>query len=525
MKNMKDLLNTLVSGTCKEISEDIRIFSEKYGSKLIFEELDQDNLRTKMYEILFNHLTSSAYSSIRDRCLAALRILSRDKTELDELITNQRLDVILQYADLGPDQNVSVNTKVEALKLLYNLLFNSSKIQTTISQTSCLQRLVKHISKYGNDSPYEIKLFNIRILFLITALNVPTRSIVKDELHGDIHLTEILRNISASSQQKEERMLHDDDTVLACEILKVLFNLYIQADDSAVEEREKYKSLVSILYELFLCGSATKQEQLQSNIINLLTVIPFTSYSPIIRPVQGDNCQAVYQNMDVTAISILIKFLDQRLDLETNLLENTSPVITALIRLAKAERLIRKYVRLQVLPPLQDVMKRPEEGTTLRAKLCKLLTCPLTELRDLVAEFLFVLCKENVSRMVKYTGYGNAAGMFANKGLLGRHQQECYSSESEDSETEEYVKYKEQINPVTGCYEHPKPNPTEGMSEEQKEYEALQLVGLMDKLTREGIVQPCRIGEDGKPKPIQHVLELQSELPRQQIDRNESNSD
>lgn len=50
-----------------------------------------------------------------------------------------------------------------------------------------------------------------------------------------------------------------------------------------------------------------------------------------------------------------------------------------------------------------------------------------------------------VNRMVKYTGYGNAAGMFAAKGLLGRGQAEtAYSSESEDSETEEYKKYKEQ---------------------------------------------------------------------------------
>lgn len=40
------------------------------------------------------------------------------------------------------------------------------------------------------------------------------------------------------------------------------------------------------------------------------------------------------------------------------------------------------------------------------------------------------------------------------------------------------------INPVTGCFEHPKPNPLEGMTDEQKEYEALQLVGLVDKLTK-----------------------------------------
>lgn len=69
----------------------------------------------------------------------------------------------------------------------------------------------------------------------------------------------------------------------------------------------------------------------------------------------------------------------------------------------------------------------------------------------------------------------------------------------------------------------------EGMSEEQKEYEANQLVNLIDQmqrynkvgflvwntnsqfpLSRTGIIQPCRIGEDGRPVPIEHVLELQS---------------
>ena len=44
-----------------------------------------------------------------------------------------------------------------------------------------------------------------------------------------------------------------------------------------------------------------------------------------------------------------------------------------------------------------------------------------------------------VNRMVKYTGYGNCAGLLANRGLmLGGQGQGDYSSDSEDSETEEY---------------------------------------------------------------------------------------
>lgn len=42
--------------------------------------------------------------------------------------------------------------------------------------------------------------------------------------------------------------------------------------------------------------------------------------------------------------------------------------------------------------------------------------------------------------MVKYTGYGNCAGLLANRGiLLGGQGQGDYSSDSEDSDTEEYA--------------------------------------------------------------------------------------
>lgn len=61
--------------------------------------------------------------------------------------------------------------------------------------------------------------------------------------------------------------------------------------------------------------------------------------------------------------------------------------------------------------------------------------------RQINYEMIFI----QVSRMIKYTGYGNAAGMFASKGLLGRNSTKGnYSSDSGDSDTEEYNKYKEQ---------------------------------------------------------------------------------
>jgi hypothetical protein len=64
------------------------------------------------------------------------------------------------------------------------------------------------------------------------------------------------------------------------------------------------------------------------------------------------------------------------------------------------------------------------------------------------------------------------------------------------------------VNPVTGYVQPPSSNPLEGMSEEQKEYEAVKLAEAMNKLLDCGLIRPGTIGDDGKPRAVEHVLEL-----------------
>lgn len=47
-----------------------------------------------------------------------------------------------------------------------------------------------------------------------------------------------------------------------------------------------------------------------------------------------------------------------------------------------------------------------------------------------------------VSRFIKYTGYGNAAGLLAARGLLRGGRDSGIYSEDEESETEEYKEAK-----------------------------------------------------------------------------------
>lgn len=49
-----------------------------------------------------------------------------------------------------------------------------------------------------------------------------------------------------------------------------------------------------------------------------------------------------------------------------------------------------------------------------------------------------------VSRFIKYTGYGNAAGLLAARGLMRGGRNPTHYSEDEDSDTEEYREAKPQ---------------------------------------------------------------------------------
>merc|ERR1719187_204619 len=127
---------------------------------------------------------------------------------------------------------------------------------------------------------------------------------------------------------------------------------------------------------------------------------------------------------------------------EGNMASNMS-LLSVLYNMARALRPVIKYLKSTILPPLQasDLKAKPEEGNSLKSRLVSLLTNTTGDISTMVAELLFVLCKENVGRLIKHTGYGNAAGLLARRGLMagGRRGREGEGySEDEESDTEEY---------------------------------------------------------------------------------------
>ncbi|XP_022647938.1 synembryn-A-like isoform X2 [Varroa jacobsoni] len=462
------------------------------------------------------YVMAATEGSEEDRitALSTLRILSRDNRLTDSVFNTEVVDKLCAISKLstnsGPIEPQSTKAVLEAEKVLCNLIFHSVAIRDQCAANGTLQSLVKRMLTVG-EVCRDIQHFDMRILFGMTALKADTRTFVREELAAIPPLCEIL-----------EKLQGDSSDYLSW-ALKVLYNLTVNMDEKDKQKnKDCFGRLVAVLRQLLL--DMREDKQMVGEIINLLSNMSKTALQGILSPtIASDTKKFMHYNME--AVDILIDQLEHKLD-TPHKKEFLVPVLLCLSEASRGSRVIRKYLKSRILPPLEDVMNRPEEGDTLRNKLVRLMTSPLTEVKCAAADLLFVLCKEKVGRLIKYTGYGNAAGLLASRGLmLGGRGQGQYSSESENSDTEEYTKYKDSINPVLGCYEAPKPHPIEGMTQEQKEYEAMQLVQLMDRLTRGGVVKPCSVGEDGKPHPVDHVLQLLEQRGDLDRDLTESEED
>lgn len=97
-------------------------------------------------------LTSRSQDAIQilPDCLAAVRLLSRDKTYLNQTITNEQFESLLNIANIG-SHNVGVTDlaiSVEALKCLCNLVFQSTNCQQMCLKNAAIEGIVKRLRTY-----------------------------------------------------------------------------------------------------------------------------------------------------------------------------------------------------------------------------------------------------------------------------------------------------------------------------------------------------------------------------------------
>jgi len=506
----------------KEAENLLKQFSLKNVQATKFEMKLED--RKRVWKDVFSVLDRSELVLLQFEALNCARILSRDKSGLNETISEEMIHTLMKLGDIEA-QNVSEESAskvvLESLKVFSNLLHQSCVVQSYCTKNGFLSKILTKVTNHSKSGKQnkQSQIFDFRLLFLFTALCPEQRDVAKYNHEGLKVLREALEDILSEKSEMEEPYLAEEDCSVICEILKVVFNLTVE---TKTDETKDLILVAATLNRVLRINTNTKDFDLQlkvvNNCINVITnmegkVDAFKALlepSDILLPAEPD---VRYEGSVINTIQSFLDFLTHKIDNTlpgSTLKEDITPCLSVLWNISRSLRLVRKFLKSVILPPLTatDIKEKPEEGNSLKAKLVSLLTNTNGDISTMVAELLFVLCKENVGRLIKHTGYGNAAGLLARRGLMAGGKGAGDFSEDEESDTEEYLRERHKINPVIGCVEEPVVSPLEGMSEEQKEYEAMQLVNLMDKMQRTGLISPCRVGEDGRPEAVEHVMQL-----------------
>ncbi|KAL4613476.1 synembryn-A-like isoform X1 [Arapaima gigas] len=519
-------------------------FNREKGHCFTFNMQEQEK-RERLGELVLSFLKRDLQPSCQLACLETVRILSRDNNSLGPFSTRDAVELLSQHAGLSRSEGAvpevpDVDVAVEALKCLCNVVLNSEVAREAAARLFLVVGLAKRLKQcHGYEWSHEVRFFDLRLTFLLTALRMDVRAQLAHELRGVALLANVLdatlglrwvdtyevvrANTGDASQPAP---LEREETERAVEILKILFSITSDTNRRKVDEEEAatYRHLVAILRHCLMstADGEERTDELHRHTANLLGNLPLLCLDVLLLPrVQQGSIEYMGVNMD--SVNVLLQFMERRLDRGDKLKETLLPSLNLLTESARVHRETRKFLRMKILPPLRDVKNRPEVGSALRNKLVRLMTHIDTDVKHCAAELLFVLCKESVSRFIKYTGYGNAAGLLAARGLMQGARDPGHYSEDEDSDTEEYREARPHINPVTGRVEDNQPNPMEGMTEEQKEFEAMKLINMFDKLSRDRVIQPMKLGPDGKMTSLD-VTDLQR-LAEQEPPQNASDSE
>ncbi|XP_072564700.1 chaperone Ric-8A-like [Paramormyrops kingsleyae] len=498
----------------------LQSFNKEKGQCFTFNMKEQEE-RERLGELAMGFLSRELQPACQLACLETIRILSRDKGSLAPFCTRKAMWTLSRYAGLAghadgtTPETPDLDVTVEALKCLCNMVFTSEEAREAGAHLRLAAGLAGRLKRpRGRDWSPTVRFFDLRLTFLLSALCLDVRAQLAQELRGVSLLSSVLDDTLGLCWLGTFEVVRPDapgaaappplgreETEHAMEILKILFNITLGTSHRKVDEEEAavYRHLVAILRQCLMsvADGEDRTEEFHSHTVNLLGNLPLLCLDVLLLPkLQQASIEYLGVNMD--SVSILLQFMERRLDRGNKLRETLLPCLNLLTESARVHRETRKFLRSRILPPLRDVKNRPEVGNALRNKLVRLMTHIDTDVKHCAAELLFVLCKESVSRFIKYTGYGNAAGLLAARGLMQKARDPGHYSEDEDSDTEEYREAKSHINPVTGRVEDNQPNPMDGMTEEQKEFEAMKLVNMFDKLSRDHVIQPMLIGPDGK---------------------------
>ncbi len=162
-----------------DICNKLQEFNKENAQTFTFPELGSETKKKFIGDVL-QSLEAAYNTECYCLCLEALRIMSREKHHLYQLAQKEGVLLLLKLAGLEENPSASQNDQViiEAEKCLCNLVFNSTVVQQICLECDCVRFVMDRVKLYTSRDPQipmEIKFFDMRLLFLMTALCPNTR--------------------------------------------------------------------------------------------------------------------------------------------------------------------------------------------------------------------------------------------------------------------------------------------------------------------------------------------------------------
>uniref|UniRef100_A0AC34G8K2 Condensin complex subunit 1 C-terminal domain-containing protein n=1 Tax=Panagrolaimus sp. ES5 TaxID=591445 RepID=A0AC34G8K2_9BILA len=162
-----------------------------------------------------------------------------------------------------------------------------------------------------------------------------------------------------------------------------------------------------------------------------LTAVPacLLPLCPKIPDSEASNAIISYENYEMKFVAAVLKYLSKKL-------EDTDPVeirlltsfFVVLILLCTKHKQVRRYCRSKLIPSNNPAALDKE----LRYKIIKLILTAKNFCAKQAAEFLFILCKRSVSKLIKDTGVKHVAELLPDNKDIYRKRE----GDSEDSDDE-----------------------------------------------------------------------------------------
>ncbi|XP_060031819.1 synembryn-A isoform X1 [Erinaceus europaeus] len=347
--------------------EVLHTYNRENCESFTFEDAQQED-RKRLATLLAARLEQGLAPGRRTVWLQSVRILSRDRGCLDALCRPGCLRALAGYAglaapeaegktDADAEADAEADALLEALKGLCNLVLSSPGAQALAAEEGLAARLAARVARAGRGLPHDVRFFDLRLLFLLTALRRDARLQLRD-LRGVALLTAALERTVGPGLGR----LPPREAERAMEILKVLFNITFEPLQREMDEEDAalFRRLGTVLRHCVMVTAAgDRTEEFHGHAVNLLGNLPPACLDVLLalEPRPG-SLEFLGVNMDV--IGTLLIFLENRLLQTHRLKERVAPVLSVLTECARLHRPARKFLKAQA-PPRSET---PCPGTT-----------------------------------------------------------------------------------------------------------------------------------------------------------------